>query len=49
MKRRWDVLRQHSRCCFEKNDGRVPRGWPTGTTWEEKLQAEKTCYANVPG
>lgn len=31
-----------------KKDGRVARGWPTGTTWEETLQVEKACYADVP-
>lgn len=31
-----------------KEDGRVARGWPIGTTWEETLQEEKAHYADVP-
>lgn len=31
-----------------KKDGRVARGQPTRTTWEETAQVEKARYADAP-
>lgn len=31
-----------------KEDGRVARGWPIETAWEETLQEEKARYADAP-